>query len=308
MVSTHVTGSEARGYPVIKVLIPYFGAWPVWFRFFLESCAWNPHYRWVIFTDCGVPAELPANVRIVQLSFAEYCVLVSEQLGIGFAPSSPYKLCDIKPALAEVHADELEGVDFWAFGDIDVIYGDLAAYFTAERLAGHDLYSTHARRISGHFTLVRNRPDMNSAFRRIDGWQDAFESKEHRAFDERAYSKVFLRHKNSPGFVRTFAKALDPWLRRAEFVEAYSTPNAGIAWRDGSSRFPQVWTWSRGRLSNDLDRKSIYPYFHFMTWKHEWRKFACMADANAEGSLGDFEWSISCNGIDLVELTSMECV
>lgn len=301
MVSTPFVGRRESGYPSVKVLIPYFGAWPVWFRFFLESCAWNPDYRWVIFSDCTPPDDPPANVRIVQVTFSDYCALVSSRLRIAFAPASPYKLCDIKPALGEIHAEELDGADFWAFGDLDVIYGDLASYFTIERLSRFDLFATHARRISGHLCLIRNMPDMNAAFRRVRGWQEIFETAEHRAFDERPYSKVFLRHKNSPGFVRRLAGMFDPWLRRAEFSEAYTTPNAGVRWRDGTSNFPRVWTWRRGRLSNDLDSTSIYPYLHFMVWKEAWKHLPSMADARATAPLRECVWTISEDGILLNE-------
>ncbi len=29
-----------------------------------------------------------------------------------FKPSSPYKLCDLKPALGFIHADRIQGFDF----------------------------------------------------------------------------------------------------------------------------------------------------------------------------------------------------
>src|SRR5690606_36024203 len=96
----------------LKILIPYFGSWPSWFPFFLRSCAENPGVEWVLFSDCGTPTPCPSNVRIVEISFTDYCGLVSERLGIDFAPLSSRKLCDIKPALAEVHADHLEGARF----------------------------------------------------------------------------------------------------------------------------------------------------------------------------------------------------
>ena len=155
-------------------------------------------YRLALFSDCGTPDDLPDNVQIVPISFVDYCQLVSERLGIPFKPANPYKLCDIKPALGHIHAEHLADVDFWGFSDIDLVYGQLRGYFSEERLARYDLLSTHARRVSGHLCLLRNNERMRQAFMRVPGWQACFEDPEHRAFDEAAFSRLFIRRKTGP--------------------------------------------------------------------------------------------------------------
>ena len=179
--------------PRLLFLIPYFGRWPFWMPFFLQSCRYNPDVKWVFFTDCGIPAEAPSNVQFRSISFAEYCAKVSARLGIEFQPRSPYKLCDLKPALGYVHADELEGFDFWGFSDIDLVYGDLRAYFTIDRLQRFDLLSTHERRVSGHLCLLRNTARMREALMQVPGWQANLSSVEHNAIDEAAYRRLFIR-------------------------------------------------------------------------------------------------------------------
>jgi hypothetical protein len=219
--------------PSVCIVIPYFGCWPFWITYFLESCRRNPDIDWLIYTDCDIPSSCPVNVRMVGISYKAYCDHVSQSLNINFHPQNPYKLCDIKPALGYVHAEALSKYDFWGFGDLDLVYGDLRSYFTSERLAGYDLFSTHSRRISGHLCLIRNTEEMRCAFIRIKGWQHMLSNPEHLAFDESAFSKIFIRHKNAPFFVKWLAAKLDPWLRRAEFIEAYTTPNGKIPWVDG---------------------------------------------------------------------------
>ena len=142
--------------------------------FFLESCRRNPDIDWLLFSDCPIPENVPENVRIESTTFDEYCALVSQRLSIRFGPQAPYKLCDIKPALGYIHADRLTGYDFWAFGDLDLIYGNLRRYFTAERLAGYDLFSTHERRVAGHLCLIRNTAEMQRVFMRIKDWEARF--------------------------------------------------------------------------------------------------------------------------------------
>lgn len=256
--------------PGIAIVIPYFGRWPFWMPYFLESCRANPDIDWLLYSDCGQPERCPSNVRVVTVSYQDYCQRVAGALHIDFHPDQPYKLCDIKPALGLIHAEELAGYDFWGFGDLDLLYGDLRAYFTAERLARFDLFSTHARRISGHLCLIRNTEEMRTAFMRVKHWQFRLESPEHLAFDESAFSKIFLRHKNSASWVRWLAAQCDPWLRRAEFIEAYTTPNGKIPWTDGSRDYPVEWYWQDGRISNSSLENRVYPYFHFMVWKRNW--------------------------------------
>lgn len=251
----------------IRLLIPYFGRWPFWMSFFLQTCKWNADIDWLFFTDCGAPDDLPDNVHVVTISFNDYCQLVSERLGISFKPENPYKLCDIKPALGYLHVDQLDGFDFWGFSDIDLIYGDLRGYFSEERLSKYDLFSTHARRVSGHLCLLRNNERMRGAFMRIPEWRVCFEDSKHHAFDEAAFSRLFVRHKNWPEGVRRLADRFNPWRRRSEFSEAFSTPHARVPWLSGSFDFPNRWIWSEGRLTNNLDGAREFPYFHFISWK-----------------------------------------
>ena len=283
--------------PRILFLIPYFGRWPFWMAFFLKSCRFNPDIQWLFFSDCGVPLDAPDNVRFRSLSFTEYCGLVSARLNIEFQPQSPYKLCDLKPALGYVHSDELDGFDFWGFSDIDLIYGNLRTYFTDERLRRFDLLSTHERRVSGHLCLLRNSSRMREAFMQVPGWKSKLASSEHNGYDEVAFSRLFIRHKNWPAPLRRLADICNPWRRDSEFVEAFSTPNGRLAWHDGSFDFPQRWIWQRGQLSNDRDGSRQYPYFHFIAWKndawpaHDEDELQCSATLAAQDT-----WSITPQG------------
>lgn len=283
--------------PSLCFVIPYFGKWPFWMPFFVASCRANPGIDWLLFSDCGPVADCPPNLRIVQTSYADYCTRVSAALGIDFAPVNPYKLCDLKPALGLIHEVELRGYDFWAFGDLDLVHGDLRAYFTAERLAGKDLLSTHARRVSGHCCLVRNNPRMREAFRLIPNWRDLFADQVHHALDEGAFSRIFIRHKNWPDWLYRFAARFNPWYRRASFVEAYSTPGAKVAWIDGGHEFPQRWFWRAGVLTNERDGARTFPYFHFPVWKkNEWSALP-LSDTEALNALAaSGQWEMNETG------------
>lgn len=259
----------------ILFLIPYFGRWPFWMPFFLESCRRNADIDWLLFSDCGRPQNLPDNVKIESIGFSEYCQLVSRRLNIDFSPARAYKLCDIKPALGHIHADRLAGYDFWAFGDIDLVYGDLRRYFTAERLAGLDLFSTHERRVAGHLCLIRNTACQRELFMRIKNWKTRFTDQKQHALDEGAFSRIFLWRKNFPKPLFNLLGKFNPLRRRSEFTEAFSTPGGHIKWHDGTDDFPRRWYWREGCLTNDRDGDRSFPYFHFYCWKrNEWSRLS----------------------------------
>ncbi|RON10659.1 hypothetical protein BK659_03870 [Pseudomonas brassicacearum] len=261
--------------PRILFIIPYFGRWPFWMPFFLESCRRNADIDWLLFSDCGNPQNLPDNVKIENIGFSEYCQLVSRRLNIDFSPARAYKLCDIKPALGYIHADRLAGYDFWAFGDIDVVYGDLRRYFTAERLARFDLFSTHERRVAGHLCLIRNTARQRELFMRIKNWQTRFTDQKQHTLDEGAFSRIFLWRKNFPKPLFNLLGKFNPWRRRSEFTEAFSTPGGHIKWHDGTDDVPLRWYWRDGCLTNDQDAERSFPYFHFYIWKrNEWSRMS----------------------------------
>jgi len=255
----------------IIILIPYFGKWPFWFDAFLTTCARNASVNWLFFTDCGVPAQAPPNVAFREISFADYKRQVSAALDIDFDPVTPYKLCDVRPAFGVVHRDDIRGFDFWGFGDIDVVYGDLRAYFTERRLAAYQMLSCHGRRISGHLSLFANNDLIRDAFLSVPEWRELMLGR-HVAFDERRFSRVFLRHRSWPKWFRDWIFRNDPYMLVAEFNETYSTNFCAVPWIDGSLGGPDIWYWRDGKLTNNLTGAREFPYLHFVKWKQaDWK-------------------------------------
>lgn len=279
------------------LIVPYFGRWPFWFDFFLASCRWNPGIDWLFFTDCGMPATVPPNVRFVEIGFAEYCQQVSERLNIRFMPENAYKLCDLKPALGEIHADELADYDYFGFGDVDVIWGDLQGWLYP-RLHNHDCVSTHATRISGHLCAFRNTQALRTAFRHAPQWKSCLENPRHTRFDEAQFSKVFLRYKNWPAWFRRCMDCTDMYRRRALFEECFSTPGCRISWHDGSRRFPSAWFCTPDGLRNDIDGERTFPYLHFLDWKRGWKNASPHSAYVRTSADADLGWRLSEQGFD----------
>jgi hypothetical protein len=233
------------------LLCPYFGRWPAWMNFFVESCRWNPDVRWRFYTDCGEPENKAGNIDYVPISFEAYKALVRSRLGIAFDPGDPYKLCDLKPALGLLHQQDIEGYPFFGYCDLDVIYGNIARFYGSERLAGFDVVSTHPELLSGHFAVLRNTPDLRHAFERVPGYRAQLEAPHFTGFDEHQFSLVLPKSA----------------AERALFTERYSTVLSPRRWHDGTMNYPQRWFWKRGQLTNERDGEREFLYLHFMRWQ-----------------------------------------
>lgn len=255
----------------VVVLIPWFGPWPFWMPAFLESCRRNAGIRWALFADHPIDTPLPLNVELETISFSDYCERVSDRLGIRFQPAHPYKLCDLKPALGAVHRDRLGDAPFWAFSDLDLVYGDLLGYY-GPLLDRWDIISTHRTRISGHFALLRNEAVTIDAFRQARGWREALEAPDHSCFDESAFSQRLLPHKKWPRLLRLARYGSDRLIRRSRFQEDFTTPMRGgrHPWLLGRETFPDAWIWREGRITTSATGSREFPYFHFLDWKRCW--------------------------------------
>ena len=53
----------------VAFIVPYFGRFPRNFQLWLNSCAWNSDFYWLVFTDDRTCYNYPKNVSITYLTF-----------------------------------------------------------------------------------------------------------------------------------------------------------------------------------------------------------------------------------------------
>jgi hypothetical protein len=246
----------------ILIMVPWFGPWPAWMRCFVESCRWNPTVDWLLIGDAPPPDDLPPNLRVLTIEFEDYRAMVASRLGIKIEWTDAYKVCDVRPAMGIIHEPEIAGYDYWGYGDLDVIYGDIRRFYTPEVLA-HDLVTTHEHVVAGHFTLLRTTPRMVAAFKRIPRWKAYLSTGRHRSFDEQIFSRLFLPIRGR----RVWRRLITPYLGGGYFNERFSTNIPPLKWIDGGTRFPQQWFWNRGRLTTDCSGDRQFLYLHFSHWQ-----------------------------------------
>lgn len=143
----------------IIVFMPYFGPLPENFPLWIKTCGGNPTIDWVLFTDQEVDITLPPNIRYVQTGMDDMRARFSERLGFPATLDRPYKLVDYKPAYGYLFADMLNGYDFWGHCDMDVVFGDIRAFFTDDILDAYDKIQER-----GHLSIYRNNERINRLF------------------------------------------------------------------------------------------------------------------------------------------------
>ena len=176
----------------VALIIPYFGKWPEWINLYLYSCSRQKNIDFLFFTDCEVPEKTYPNTIFRQITFADYCSLVSNRLGFEFRPKKVYKLCDLKPFYGVVHEADLKDYEWWGFGDLDLVYGDLSLLLSECNLRKYDLLTTHTDRVAGHFTVMRKASRYTRLCFDIHDWQGKLCDQRHLGIDESYFSSVVM--------------------------------------------------------------------------------------------------------------------
>lgn len=164
----------------IVIIFPYFGTLPVQYRMWRASALQNPTVHFMFFTDADVePAD---NIIVHKMQFSDFQQLTQQAFDFPVVLDRPYKLCEYKQAYGYILHDYLQGYDFWGFGDLDLVYGDIRAFITDEVL-------THKFILGwGHLSLFRNDDDTNTYFMHQEpgyqNYRDAFTTSKITFFDE----------------------------------------------------------------------------------------------------------------------------
>ena len=168
----------------IVVIFPYFGKLPVQYQMWRASALRNPSVDFMFFTDTDV--EPAKNIIVNKMQFSDFRQLVQKAFDFPIVLDRPYKLCEYKQAYGYILQDYIKEYDFWGFGDLDLVYGDLRSFFTEDILTHKFLLGW------GHLTLLHNDEETNTYFMtQVAGYQnykEAFTTSKITFFDEYGYN------------------------------------------------------------------------------------------------------------------------
>jgi hypothetical protein len=173
----------------VIMLMPYFGKWPKYLDLFFKGCENNKWLDIYIFTDCPIPKEYPSNVFFIKFSLKKIEDLMSSKLNIrNYNLKSSYKLCDIKPTYAYMFEDWIQEYDYWGYGDIDLIYGNMWSFYSPKIEKGYDIISSRQEIVSGSFTLIKNTQYNNALFKKLENFENLVRSDRYEAIDETSHN------------------------------------------------------------------------------------------------------------------------
>lgn len=150
----------------IIVIFPHFGTLPPQYKMWRASALYNESINFLFFTDCDVAPE--KNIMVHKMTFDAFRQLVQAKFDFPIMLDRPYKICDYRPAFAYILSDYVKDYDFWGWGDLDVVYGDIRHFVTDAVLSRYKMINGY-----GHFTLYHNDEYTNTFFmKQVDGYVD----------------------------------------------------------------------------------------------------------------------------------------
>ena len=165
----------------IVLIFPYFGKLPVQYGMWRASALENPTIDFMFFTDSNI--EPASNIIVHKMGFDDFKAIVQSAFNFDIVLDRPYKLCDYKQAYGYILNKYIGKYDFWGYGDLDVVYGNIRHFLTDDILMAHSFFLGE-----GHLSLFRNNEDATTYFMKEEtGYQnyyDAFTTSKIVFFDE----------------------------------------------------------------------------------------------------------------------------
>ena len=142
----------------VVLIIPYFGKFPNYFNYWMESALKNPKFDFLIFTDNHLKSR--ANIKFIFMDLLEFKKKLQDKVDFKICLNEPYKICDYRPLFGLALQEYIKKYEFWGFCDLDLIWGDLSKFVTDSRLNNYDkIYNL------GHLTIIRNNSKMNNLWK-----------------------------------------------------------------------------------------------------------------------------------------------
>lgn len=167
--------------------------------------------------------------------------MASEKLKLRLDFTSGYKLCDLKPFYGKVFEDYLVNYDYWGYGDLDVLYGNLFPFIMPYMREEIDVISNRREIIAGSLAFFRNTKPMVMLAQEIPEWRERLQNPENQNLDETANSDVIWKGGNKADLPEPcFTKVIYHKMRAGELTAHFRyncrehlEPDERIYYKDG---------------------------------------------------------------------------
>lgn len=222
----------------IAIIVFYFGEFPWYHDFFINSCYKNTTINFLFFSDQFKEIKKNNNIKEIPFSVNDFNKLSSMKLGFKVELNNGLKICDFRPAFGLIFEDYLSDYDFWGYSDTDIVFGRLREFLNDECLK-NDFISVVPDYPSGFFAVYKNNVVMKYLFQKSNNYKEAFLSIENTLFEECGgyYNEVMngvnILETNSP--IQTFHHVLEMNKNVKSLFEYFSiegNPN-GVRYNKG---------------------------------------------------------------------------
>ncbi len=175
----------------ICIIVFYFGKYPWYHNYFIDSCKRNQSIDFLFFTD-NVSSEIQdENIKFIPFSINSFNLLASEKLGFNVNVLNGLKICDFRPSFGIIFNDFIINYEYWGYSDTDIIYGNLRS-FLDEDILTYDYISVRDDYPSGYFSIFKNESRINLLYTLSKDYKELFLREENTLFEEcgGAYSEV----------------------------------------------------------------------------------------------------------------------
>jgi hypothetical protein len=203
----------------VCVVIVHFGSLPEWFSAWLATAASNSSIDFHLFLDAD-SGPLAKNVFRHEMTLAAFNRMDSVT-SLGLELSHPYKFCDFRPAIAKIFAELIAPYDYWGWGDLDVLYGDIRGCLSGS-FGLYDYIATGWNGMSGPLAFLRNGEPVNSLFEKVWDWRDKMNNPKPLGLDEIEFLDVLKQHLKCDIVVRECFYDLPALLQNGSLVGLYS--------------------------------------------------------------------------------------
>ena len=240
------------------LILPYFGAFGPWFPLYLHSLGKQRTLDLLLLSDVD-PPELPPNARRVEMTFDQVRELATARLGTPVRLQRTRNLCDLKPAFGMVFEEFTQGYPYWAFGDEDVLYGDVDRMLAPLLDGTTDLVvpGTNSAKMQGstqgHLTVLKNGRRTNELAINDPAYKDVLVSHEHWAYDETSW--------RYGGEISSFAAIVKAAEARGDLSIRWGLPTVTHVPRRGR------WYVYDGRSIHEDNGREIF-YYHWGNMRH----------------------------------------
>ena len=240
--------------PLFQFPIPWLARYVERFNEIAGLDALDARWEHLLFTDQPEVADACwGRVKAISMDVRTFVDLAEETTGCRPAVTAPGpKFGDLRPAFGLLFVDWLRDADWWGHTDMDLVLGNLDAFWPDAVLRAADLVTDEVNRnaVNGAFALYRNAPAINRLFQASPMWQAIFRDPRYYAFDENQFSDVVNEERRAGAlrFCRT------SWHEHDGMPAYQPAPRLAL---DGDGVL-------RGASGREI------PFFHFRRTKPKW--------------------------------------